>query len=213
MNTKVKATTAITPAVQTEPTYAQLVDQYKKYGKEAAEKIVKMAETLVKAEQYLPPFQFDQFCDEVRLIQDGPTHKKLRKIGNKYARFEPFLDKLPNAWTTLYKLASIEEGEFDKVTKDDLFGPLMTAAEIDRIVRPSKKKPQKEGLVIRFSGVDASKQLEVYLELKTLANKFAIDLIASQDLVTSANNAVTSQSMSNFFASTVPNGTEPELRA
>ena len=55
-------------------------------------------------------------------------------IGKEASCFQPFLDRLPNNWTTLYKLAKLEAHVFDRVTNDPLFAPMMTASDVDDII-------------------------------------------------------------------------------
>ena len=126
-------------------TYVNLVQRYRHFAKEFAANIVKLAETLVIAKHNLAPVHFDKFCDEVGLHKDGSTYRKLMKIGENASRFEPFYDRLPNAWTTVYKLASIKQNEFDRVTKSEQFSPFMTAKDVTEVLgrRPSIRRYQQ----------------------------------------------------------------------
>ena len=109
------------------PKYVKLVEQYRLYARQTAENIIGLAETLVIAKKELGDFDLHRFCRDVGLEYKGPTFRKLMTIGEKVARFQPFVDRMPNAWTTVYKLAALENHEFDRVTQSALFTPLMTA--------------------------------------------------------------------------------------
>ena len=133
-------------------TYVNLVQRYRHFAKESAANIVKLAETLVIAEQNLAPVNFSKFCEEVGLHKEGSTYRKLMIIGANASRFEPFYDRLPNAWTTVYKLASIKQNEFDRVTKSDQFSPFMTAKDVTEVLgkSPVNKKVSAAAMRMRL---------------------------------------------------------------
>jgi hypothetical protein len=179
-------------------TYAHLIEEYKLFAKQAAENIIKLAETLDIAERELSPDDFDRFCVESDLDKEGSTFRKLKKIGEKVSRFKPFLDRMPNSWTTLYKLASLPEEKFDSVSKSERFGPLMTAAEVNGIVgKTAKPKEVNEpDFVIDFSTVQKEKQVELCRELLRLEKLFGFKLTVGANLQAIANNSISSQSSS-----------------
>jgi hypothetical protein len=109
----------------------ELINRYNSFAKKSAENIIKMAETLVDAER-LSELERHAFCAAVSLSR--PTYQKLLKIGQEASRFEPFLEQLPNSWTTLYKLAALEIKQFDRVAHDPQFAPTMTAEELKVIL-------------------------------------------------------------------------------
>jgi hypothetical protein len=111
----------------------ELIKQYLSLGKVSAETFVKKAVTVAKAEK-LSKSKRQQFCTVVNLQYDGSKYRKLLKIGQEASRFEPVFDRLTNSWTTLYKLAVLEKDQFDRVTQDVRFDPMMTAAEVNVIL-------------------------------------------------------------------------------
>ena len=159
-------------------TYVSLVQRYRHFAKESAANIVKLAETLVIAEQNLAPVHFDKFCDEVGLHKDGSTYRKLMIIGGNASRFEPFYDRLPNAWTTVYKLASIKQNEFDRVTKSEQFSPFMTAKAVAEVLgkTPVSKKSSAAAITIDLHNLGTPDQLAVYGELNKLCERFKFSL-------------------------------------
>jgi hypothetical protein len=54
--------------------------------------------------------------------------------GERKSRFEPFLNRLPNHRLTLYDLAVLQADQFDRVTKDERFGPTITGKQVREIV-------------------------------------------------------------------------------
>jgi hypothetical protein len=173
------------------PNYVKLVEQYKLFARKTAENIIGLAETLVIAEDQLAPFDFRRFCRDVGLEHDGSTFRKLKAIGEKVSRFEPFVERMPNTWTTVYKLASLKDNEFDRVTKSELFTPFMTATDVNLIVgAPKQKSGHQRDLIIDLSGLDQSVKIDLYRKVMALEEQFKFKLTVSDELKTCANNAV-----------------------
>ena len=164
-------------------TYVNLVQRYRHFAKESAANIVKLAETLVIAKQNLAPVHFDKFCDEVGLHKDGSTYRKLMKIGENASRFEPFYDRLPNAWTTVYKLASIKQNEFDRVAKSEQFSPFMTAKDVTEVLgKTPVKKASAAAITIDLHNLKSADQLDVVVELNKLCERYKFSLKLSDAL-------------------------------
>jgi hypothetical protein len=159
-------------------TYVNLVQRYRHFAKESAANIVRLAETLVIAKQNLAPVHFDKFCEEVGLHKEGSTYRKLMIIGENASRFEPFYDQLPNAWTTVYKLASIKQNEFDRVTKSDQFSPFMTARDVTEVLGKTlvTKKVSAAAITIDLHTLGVTDQLAVYGELNKLCERYKFSL-------------------------------------
>ena len=107
--------------------FDSLVERYRTFAKKSAENIIQLAETLVEAKAKLSGMQLHDFCQAVGLDQNGSKFRKLLTIGQEASRFEPYVDRLPTNWTTIYKLASLDGTVFDRVAKDARFAPMMTA--------------------------------------------------------------------------------------
>src|SRR6476661_1836949 len=161
------------------PRYTELAKQYKTFAKTAAENILKLAETLVRAKAELAPREFDHFCEEVSLKKDRATFRKLMKIGEKYARFEPVLNRLPNQWTTIYKLATISEEGFQRVLNSNQLSSFMTANQVGLILddKPKSKKGAAVAVcTISLSGLENGQKLKAYQHLAVLKKQFNFDL-------------------------------------
>jgi len=118
------ATSVLSPAVN------GYVDRYRSLAKSTAKAIIALAQTLVEAKATLNPVDFYLFCKEVALEMDGAVYKKIMAIGAKASRFEPCLERLPSAWTTIYELSKLEAHEFAELEKSNALSPLMTAKEL-----------------------------------------------------------------------------------
>lgn len=191
--TKTKTTTSIiNPTEIASPEYLKLVRAYKFFAKELAANFVKLAETLVTAESTLPDEHFISFCNEVGLDRDGSTYRKLMVIGKNAARFEPFLEKMPNAWTTVYKLAAIKGDEFDRVVKSQHFSPFMTANNVSEALgRKSSAKASKTNVIsIGLDGCPDDEKLAIYSGIKKLGieHQFVIKLSKAFKALTEARH-------------------------
>ena len=175
------------------PRYLELVQRYRTFAKACAENIVKLAETLVIAQRRLAPDTFGEFCKEVGLDPEGSTFRKLVVIGKAASRFEPFVERMPNSWTTVYKLAKIDSNAFDRVTQSEQFSPFMTANDVALILDgpPSVKKARRTDLSIDLGGLDEQTKIEVYNQLQSLKDKFHFELTVGVEFAKIANNAPT----------------------
>jgi hypothetical protein len=183
------------------PTYTALVLKYRTFAKQTAENIIKLAETLLEADEKLSKTELRQFCAEVGLEHDGSTYRKLMKIGKEVSRFEPFVERLPNNWTTVYKLAKLEKNVFDQVANDNRFSPMMTSSEIDRIVggsSPTQIEHLSRDVTIDLSGYEANEKTEFCLKVGELVKEYGFKMKIShmleKELPTEANTQLQSLS-------------------
>jgi hypothetical protein len=175
------------------PTYTKFVEDYRVLSKKCAENFIRRAETVHLAKENLDPDVFSAFCREVGLDEKGATCRKWLRVGSVAGRFEPFLDRMPDCWTTIYKLACLEKDQFDRVAHDSRFSPTITALEIDRIVGKTPKvigligeTPKAGGgkrahvVTIDFSGLKNESKADVYRALVDrvieLADQFGLAL-------------------------------------
>ncbi len=109
----------------------KLVEEYLAFNKSSAESILRVSETMVAAERELTD-SFDAFCKRVGIVKGSPTYSKHKTIGENAHRLEPYLDRMPSAWTTIYKLAKLPPDQFLMIARD--LTPALTAADIDSLL-------------------------------------------------------------------------------
>ena len=107
------------------------VREYKAYAKKSAENVLGLARTIMRVEGELGGLYRPAFYAEVGLDHDLSKLTKLKKIGEKLTRFQPYLEVLPNSWTTLYELARLQDEDFRRVAESGMMHPLATMKEID----------------------------------------------------------------------------------
>jgi hypothetical protein len=166
------------------PRYLDLVKRCLLHKKEAGESIVKFGQALHEADYNLSRREIESLCKEVGLVFNGSTFKKMVTIGKTVSRFEKYYDRLPNNWTTVYKLAALKPYEFEVVAKSDRFSAFMTAKDIDEVLSDGHAKPKKKGDVsINLSGLNEPMKAKLYEELTALKKQYGFTLKASEDLV------------------------------
>jgi hypothetical protein len=130
------------------------------------------------------------FLDQVGLDKKGATYKKLKMIGLRSARLRQHESKLPNAWTTLYKLASLNVTDFDKVVEAEVLSPFVTAAEINRVLEIAGGRSQIQYVIsVSISKIESSDLSSFANELKNCGQKYGIKLNFNQSLNERIENA------------------------
>jgi hypothetical protein len=118
----------------------------------------------------------ERFYADVKLDPKGSTVRKLMAIGQQLPRFQPYLNIIPNTWTTLYELARLEDEEFKMVVDSGVLHPLVTLREIDEVRgRPSTKPKQQFIFNVDLYKIGTpTRQAEFARRLEALVEEFGI---------------------------------------
>jgi hypothetical protein len=156
------------------------VREYKAYAKKSAEGILGLARTIMRVEDELGSLYRKAFYEEVGLDHDPSKLAKLKKIGESLTRFQPYLESLPNSWTTLYELARLQDEDFRRVAESGMMHPLATMKEIDAALGRSAEKgtPQFRVYVDLSLIGSRSRQAEFVRKLQALAADFDLKPVA-----------------------------------
>jgi hypothetical protein len=156
------------------------VREYNAYAKKSAENFLGLARTIMRVEGELGGLYRAAFYAEVGLDHDLSKLAKLKKIGENLTRFQPYLERLPNSWTTLYELARLDDEDFKKVEGSGMMHPLATMKEIDAALGRSAAKgtPQFRIYVDLSSIGSRSRQAEFVQKLHALAKDFDLKPVA-----------------------------------
>jgi hypothetical protein len=163
------------------PEVEKYVLRYKSFLKKAAEAVLGLAETLAEAKVKLNGVDFHCFCNEVGTPEGSATYSKLLKIAENSARFQPFVDRLPNTWTTIYKLAKLPSEKFERVSAN--LTPFITAREINEIVGEEKEPRNVEHYDIKLSFEDLlpDQKAKIYEELDRLKAEYCFKVQETMD--------------------------------
>ena len=164
------------------PQVLSYVTQYQGFLRKTAEAILGLATTLNNAESDLDELGFALFLDEIGLSRNSSTFSKLKKIGEMANRFTPFLDKLPNTWTTIYKLSKLEGPVFDRISSE--LNPFITVKEIDALVggEQTSNSPPVD-FSFAANNLASDQKLNLYNEIRNLQKTYGFELKTNQTFV------------------------------
>lgn len=177
MNTEPTITQPVSASVQngtrkTEHSVDSYVERFEGHRRRGAKAIIELCEVLVEAEFKLPKTNFKAFCERVDIEHGKSEHKKLRTIGKSAERLREYMDQLPMNWTTIYKLAQMDEGKFNELVEDGRLSPNLTGREIDEFLqKPPKKKKQKE-VYVSFKTPDPDTRRKIIAALRECVAEF-----------------------------------------
>jgi hypothetical protein len=168
--------------------WATLTDQVKTYAtqflnlsKTSTEKTIDMCEVLFNAKNSLEFRDFDNLCLAVGYEGwDASAIKKYVRIGACADQFRPYLDRLPNSWTTLYQITQLEPDLFNKAIEEGKITSATLGKDILLIKqnRTEEKEPDPRINIIFDNDVNKELIEAVCKELEALKIdfKFAIQL-------------------------------------
>ena len=159
------------------------VDRYQSFLRKTAESILGLADTVQQAEVELNSDDFLSFCGSVGLVKGSSTYSKLKKIAENVERFRPFIGRLPNTWTTIYKLSKLEPDQFARVSSS--LNPFMTSKEIDAEIGSQRKvnMAQTFEFKVALGGLNEDTKAEVYDALIELRDRFHFYLFEDRKVV------------------------------
>lgn len=152
-----------------------LTTQYKAAAKKSSEAAIAKAETIVAADTRLKSDLLTKFYTDIGLAQNGPTARKFRVIAKAAPRLSLYLDKLPNAWTSLYEVAALKPDEFKRLMASGAVRPDASWAELKEALG-RRAKSRKEDLRVYFdlNGVQPLRRAEFLKALKEVGSHFRV---------------------------------------
>jgi hypothetical protein len=115
----------------------QYTQQFLSLAKTSTENTVAMCEVLHKAKQAFKEKDtknvlFTELCKSIGYDKgaNDPTIKKFLRIGESAERFRPYLDRLPNSWTTLYEITQLDEELFNQAIEEGAINIKMLGKEV-----------------------------------------------------------------------------------
>ena len=159
----------ISPIVQT------YLDRYNFAIRKTAQSVLELAATLLEAQEELGPVDFTIFLREVGFNEDSSTFKKFIAIAKKKHALEPHLEKLPNAWTTIYQLAKLNSDQFEDIANSGLLTPYLTGNAINNMLRasiPNGNSRAENDVFISVQSMPVETQFEFYQALEALCAEY-----------------------------------------
>jgi hypothetical protein len=152
------------------------VDRYNTFLCKSADAFIGLGETLVEAKEKLSNEDFTIFLEKTGLNNSKSTYSKLMKIGENAPRLRPYVDNLPQNWTTIYALSKLEANQFEKIvphlnaysTAKDL--AVLTEAKVE------KKDAPVADLTIFFGDLDLDTKQRAFAAIKDLEAQYRFGL-------------------------------------
>ena len=106
------------------------IQKYRGLTRSTVEHILQLSECVVDIKQKeksgeLNCYDIQYFCHSVGITEKGSTFRKFMCIGQRVEDFRHYLDKLPNSYTVLYEITTLDP---------DLFEQLMTSNQLHSYV-------------------------------------------------------------------------------
>ena len=121
----------------------QFVQDFHGFAKKTAQSTLEMCKVVYDAKHTLTNDNFDSFCREIGQKSSDSTIRKYLAIGEKYDDFINYADRLPNSWTSIYKITQIDSTTFSALVSTDNTFATMRAKDIDLLINPNKSIQSK----------------------------------------------------------------------
>lgn len=112
----------------------KFVQDFHLCAKKTAQATLEMCKVVHEAKYTLTKDNFDSFCREIGQKSSDSTIRKYLAIGEKYDDFINYADKLPNSWTSIYKITQIDSTTFSALVSSDNSFATMRAKDIDLLI-------------------------------------------------------------------------------
>lgn len=161
------------------PKTVELIERYRSFARKTAEAFIELANTYAEAKHSLDCVEFNIFSREIGVNPESATSKRLLKIATEQGRFMPHINRLPNAYTTLYQLARLDTPRFEALANSGRLNPFITAKDIEEFRNESSpgsklnSTPSKNAY-IGFDALEANSKTVLWNKLSQLGKDFGI---------------------------------------
>jgi hypothetical protein len=155
------------------------IQYYQQFTRSTVENILKLSCLINEMKEKeksgeLNQSDVDYFCLSVGLNRKGSTFRKFEQIGKHSETFWKYIDKLPDSYTVLYEITTLDPDKFEELMSNNKITSYVTLKDIKRL--GGKVTPMKQLLnPTPFNGVTKLN----YQSLKKLCksiNQFTISL-------------------------------------
>lgn len=114
------------------------IQKYRGLTRGTVEHILQLSECLVEIKQKeksgeLNCYDIKYFCHSVGITQKGSTFRKFMCIGQRVDEFREYLDKLPNSYTVLYEITTLDPDKFEELMSNNSIHSYITLKDIKRL--------------------------------------------------------------------------------
>lgn len=108
----------------------ELAIQFGLFGKKTVENLIQMSRVVFEAKMQHSKDIFKEFCRLTGINHQSSSCRKYIAIGEHSERLLDCVDRLPNSWTTLYAVCTLDEDKFDQLLQSKVLSSSMTAKEM-----------------------------------------------------------------------------------
>ncbi len=123
------------------------VSEFNLFAAKTADAIIGMGRVVFRAKQNLGS-DFAKFCEDIRFKEKSSAIRKLEQIGRKADFLEKYADRLPNTWTTVYRLTQLGNDVLETAIEKGAVHATMTGIDAGK-------------LLVQFNGVPASSKRNI----------------------------------------------------
>ena len=160
---------------------ARYVDRYNSFLCKSADAFIGLGETLVEAKESLNKEEFKAFLEQTGLNNSKATYSKLKKIGENAPRLRPYVNNLPQNWTTIYALSKLEADQFERVIQK--LNAYSTAKDVAFLTEDKVETTSSFAVkvMISFAGLDIKTKNRIFCALAELQGEYNFQLKLSSN--------------------------------
>jgi len=134
------------------------VESYQEYTRNTVENILKLSSLIVEMKEKEKSGELDKtdmnyFCFKVGLKRDGSTFRKFEQIGKQSDLFQKYIDKLPDSYTVLYEITTLDPDLFEELMVNNDIHSYVTLRDIKRLgnkLSTSPPNPEELNFTVNF---------------------------------------------------------------
>jgi hypothetical protein len=116
------------------------VTEFNLFAAKTADAIIGMGRVVFRAKQNLGS-DFAKFCKGIRFKETSSAIRKLEQIGRKADFLEKYADRLPNTWTTVYRLTQLGNDVLESAIKNGAVHSTMTGIDAGKLLVQNNGMP------------------------------------------------------------------------
>ena len=119
-------------------TVNRYIQYYQQFTRSTVENILKLSCLIVEMKEKeqsgeLNQSDVDYFCLSVGLNRKGSTFRKFEQIGKHAESFWKYIDKLPDSYTVLYEITTLDPDRFEELMSNNQITSYVTLKDVKRL--------------------------------------------------------------------------------
>lgn len=116
----------------------EYITSFQQYTRNTVENILKLSSLIVEMKEKEKSGELDKtdmnyFCFSVGLTRDGSTFRKFEQIGKHSETFWKYIDKLPDSYTVLYEITTLDSERFEELMSNNQITSYVTLKDIKQL--------------------------------------------------------------------------------